>query len=111
MAVEYKTPALTLKVHDNFVMAMANSFMPIGQSEIDFLVQVVNKHFSEPFAVIEVRDKNVSIDPEVHSQAKVLLPNYQAYALVTNDVKAIENFDQEEAYMKYEHHKLCNTLD
>jgi hypothetical protein len=111
MTIEYKTPTLTLKVHENFVLAMANTFVNIAQQEIDFLASVATKHFSGPFAVIEVRDKNISIDPAAHTEVKALLPNLTTYALVTNSTKAIHNFRFEEVFMKYEQHRLCNTMD
>ena len=111
MTTEYKTPTLTLRVHDNFVLALANTYVSISQQEVDFLASVANKHFTGPFGVIEVRDKNISIDPKVHAEVKAILKNYVAYALVTNDIKAVKNFKQEEAFMKYEHHKLCSSID
>ena len=111
MTTEYKTPTLTLRVHDNFVLALANNYVTISEREIDFLGSVTNKHFSGPFGVIEVRDKNIAIDPGVHRKAKRSLPNYTAYALVTNDIKTMQNFSQEESEMRYAHHKLCNSID
>ena len=111
MTVEYKTPTLTLKVHENFVLAMVNTFVKISQREVDFLASVASKHFSGPFAVIEVRDKNISINPKIHTTAKEFLPNFAAYALVTNDMMTMQNFTHEEASMKYEHHKFCYSLD
>ena len=110
-AIEYKTPNLTLYVQDRYILAMANQYTIISEKEIDFLSTVAKKHFTNAFGLIEVRERNISIDPLIHTKAKEALPNFSAYALVTNSKVAIQNFQLEDSFMKYEHHKLCNTID
>lgn len=108
---EYKTPKLTLFVKDQYILAVANENTTISESEMSFLSTVAKKHFSGPFGVIEVRDKNISIDPELHAKAKQAIPNFAAYALVTNRVSAIKSLENEEAFMKYEKFRLCSSIE
>jgi len=108
---EYKTPNLSLFVQDKYILAMANQYTIISEKEIDFLSTVAKKHFTGPFGLIEVRDRNISIDPLIHTKAKEALPNFAAYALVTSSKEAIQNYQLEDSFMKYENHKLCNTVD
>lgn len=108
---EYKTPSLSLYVQDKYILAMANEYTNISEKDINFLSTVAKKHFNEPFGVVEVRNQNISIDPVIHAKAKQVLPNFAAYALVTNSKEAIQNYQLEDSFMKYDHHKLCNTVD
>lgn len=108
--IEYKTPTLSLSVHDQYILAVANENTMISEKEISFLSTVAKKHFSGPFGVLEVRDKSISIDPEVHEKAKQAMPNFAAYALVTNKVSAIKSLEKEEPFMKYEDFRLCSSV-
>lgn len=110
-AAEYKTPNLSLYVEEKYILALANQYTNISEKEINFLSTVAKKHFTEAFGVIEVRAQNISIDPQIHAKAKQALPNFAAYALVTNCKEAIQKYQSKGSDMKYEHHKLCNTLD
>ena len=109
-AAEYKTPNLSLYVQDQYILAKANEHTSISEKEISFLSSVAKKHFSGPFGVLEVRDKNVSINPELHAKVKKALPNFMAYALVTNRVSAIKSLEKEEPFMKYEGFRLCSSV-
>jgi len=108
---EYKTPQLSLLVQDKYILAMANKYTNISENEINFLSTVAKKHFNEPFGLIEVRERDISIDPVIHAKARQVMPNFSAYALVTNSKEAIQNYQYEGSFMKYDHHKLCNTVD
>ena len=108
--VEYKTPTLTLKVHENHIVAMANNFVRVTEKELNFLAVVANKHFTGPFGLVEVRDKDVSMDPQLHARVKEVLPNFSAYALVTNSTDTLKNMKREEAFMAYENFRLCSTI-
>ena len=110
MTTEYKTPNLSLFVKDQYILAVANENTTISENEISFLATVAKKHFSGPFGVLEVRDKSISIDPEVHEKAKQAMPNFAAYALVTNRVSAIKSLESEERFMKYEGFRLCSSI-
>jgi len=107
---EYKTPTLSLQVHENHIVAMANNFVRVTENELNFLAVVANKHFTGPFGMVEVRDKNVLMDPQLHAKVKQALPNFSAYALVTNNSNAIENMKREESFMAYENFRLCSTI-
>ena len=109
-ATEYKTPNLTLYVHDQYILAMANEHTIISEKEIDFLSKVAKKHFTDAFGLIEVRERNISIDPLIHTKVKEVLPNFAAYALVTNRVSAIKSLEKEQPFMKYEGFRLCSSL-
>lgn len=108
---EYKTPYLSLYVQDNYILAMANEYTQISEKEIDFLSSVAKKHFSDSFGVVEVRNQNISMDPKIHMKVRQAIPNFAAYALVTNCKEAIKHFSSNDAFMKYDHHKLCNTVE
>lgn len=107
---EYKTPYISLQVHENHIVAKANNFVRISENELNFLEVVANKHFTGPFGLVEVRDKNISMDPQLHAKVKEVLPNFSAYALVTNSSQTINNMDQEESFMAYENFRLCSTI-
>lgn len=109
-ATEYKTPSLSLYVQDQYILAVANENTAISEKEINFLSTVAKKHFTGPFGVLEVRDKSISIDPEIHAKAKQALPNFTAYALVTNRVSVIKSLENEERFMKYEGFRLCSSV-
>ena len=107
---EYKTHTLSLQVHQNHIVAKANNFVRISEKELNFLAVVANKHFTGPFGMVEVRDKNISMDPQLHAKVKEVLPNFSAYALVTNSNQTIKNLDSEESFMGYENFRLCSTI-
>ena len=109
MALEYKTPTLTLKVHEDHILAMANN-VEVTENELNFLAVVANKHFTGPFGLVEVRDKNVLMNPQLHAQVKEVLPNFSAYALVTNSSDTLKNMKREEAFMAYDNFRLCSTI-
>lgn len=108
-AAEYKTPSLSLYVKDQYILAVANEHTNISESDINFLSSVAKKHFTGPFGVIEVRDKNISINPELHAKVKKVLPNFMAYALVTNRISAIKSLENEKHFMEYEGFRLCSS--
>lgn len=107
---EYKTPSLTLYVQDQYILAKANEHTKLSEKDISFLSSVATKHFTGPFGVLEVRDKNISINPELHAEVKKVLPNFKAYALVTNRVSAIKSLEKEAPFMKYEDFRLCSSI-
>ena len=107
---EYKTPNLSLRVHQNHIVAMANNFVRISENELNFLAVVANKHFTGPFGMVEVRDKNVLMDPQLHAKVKQVLPNFSVYTLVTNSSQTINELDKEKSFMGYEHFRLCSTI-
>ena len=110
MTLEYKTPTLTLKVHENHILAMVNNFVSVSEDELNFLAVVANKHFTGPFGMVEVRDENVMMDPQLHARVKEVLPNFSAYALVTNSSDTLQNMEKEESFMAYENFRLCSTI-
>jgi hypothetical protein len=109
-AIEYKTPTLSLRVYKNHIVAMANDFVRVSEKELNFLAVVANKHFSGPFGLIEVRDKNVLMDPQLHARVKQVLPNFSVYTLVTNSSQALKELEREKSFMDYEHFRLCSTI-
>ena len=107
---EYKTPSLLLEVHENYVVAKANPFVDISEKQLDFLDVVAKKHFNGPFGLLEVRDQNTSINPELHAKVKEVLPFLSAYALVTDSVKTVKNLYKEKNFMGYENFRLFSTI-
>jgi len=107
---EYKTPSLLLEVHENYIVAKTNPFVEISEKQLDFLVVVAKKHFNAPFGLVEVRDQNTSINPELHAKVKEVLPFLSAYALVTDSVKTVKNLYKEKTFMVYEYFKLFSDI-
>lgn len=109
-AIEYKTPTLSLRVYKNHIVAMANDFVRVSEKELNFLAVVANKHFTGPFGLVEVRDKNVLMDPQLHARVKQVLPNFSVYTLVTNSSQALKELEREQSFMSYDHFRLCSTI-
>jgi len=109
--IEYKTPSLSLEVYEHYIVAQAHPLVKISEKELNILAVVAKKHFDGPFGLVEVRDKNISICPELHKKVISVLPYFSAYALVTNSVKTVKNLYKEKAFMGYDNFMLYATLD
>ena len=108
--IEYKTPSLSLQVHDHYIVAKANPLVNISEKELNILAVVAQKHFHGPFGLVEIRNKNISIKPELHTKVKELLPDFSAYALVTDSIKTVKNLYKEEPFMGYKNFRLFTTI-
>ena len=108
--IEYKIPSLSLYVHEHHIVAKANPLVKISEKELKMLDVVAKKHFHDPFGLIEIRDKYISIEPELHARVKELLPFFAAYALVTDSVRTVKNLYKEKPFMGYENFRLCSTI-
>ena len=107
---EYKTDSVTFQVFGKYIIARVNADIDVDQEQVKQLRDVVSKHFSRDFGLIEDRVNQNSIDPMTYIYAKEMMPNFKAFALVAYTDVAKIFFESERDFMENIEHKVFRSL-
>jgi hypothetical protein len=82
----------------------------VDREQVKQLVDVVERHFSGDFGLIEDRVNQNSINPMSYVYAKEMMPNFKAFALVAYTDMAEASFESEEFFMENLERKVFRSL-
>jgi len=99
-----------LTVRGNIVHAETRAGMDISKADVDRLFEIVNERALGEFGLIEIRPKEVSIDPASYRYAKELMPQLRVFALVAESELTFKVFESETAFMRDLRFGIFKTL-
>ena len=108
---EYDFKSAKFFVHEHYIVAEPKECIDISFKELELLHEIVEENINGPFGLIEHRQKNTSINPVIYTRAKELMPNFIAYALVSENQTIDRSFFLEKAFMKGIQGALFTSLD
>ena len=107
---EYKTDSATFQVFGKYIIARVSADVDVHRKQVKQLHDVVSKHFSGDFGLIEDRVNQNSINPMAYVHAKEMMPDFKAFALVAYTDMAETFFDSEKGFMENIEHKVFRSL-
>ncbi len=98
-----------LTFYDNYVVAVMNEGVNIGDKENETLIKVAEAHFSKPFIYITHRINSYSVDPNIYSKT-AKLKNLTGFAVVSEGYMAKTNAQIERLFFN-KPFEIFSTLD
>jgi len=86
-----------LTFYDNYVVAVMNEGVNIGNKENDILIKIAEKHFTKPFIYITHRVNSYSVDPNIYAKT-IKSENLSGFAVVSEGYMAKINAQIEKLF-------------
>jgi hypothetical protein len=107
---EYRTDSVTFQVFDKYIISRVSADIDVDREQVKQLQDVVSKHFSGDFGLIDDRVNQNSINPMAYIHAKEMMPNFKAFALVAYTAVAEALFESEKGFIESIEHKVFRSL-
>ena len=99
--IAYKYPSVTFFVYKKYIIAEVKKGVDIYKTEANALKEVAQKHFAKEFGLIDYRQPEISINPNVYNHIKDTFqePKLAAFALVSKSNLTQHNYVLEKKFM------------
>ena len=93
------SPEINLIAEDQLIICDIKPSVHVGFLQADLIYQFAREHFDDDFGLIQIRNGNNSVDPDLYFRLQKNLPGLRACAVIANSLTVKEFFAAEQLFI------------